>query len=53
MPFIVPIFLAAFLILGFSPQALPAQAKPDFSNYEYQMTEEGVTIFNCFFYSTF
>jgi len=41
MPFIVSIFLAAFFVFGFSPQDLPAQAKPDFSNYEYQVTEDG------------
>ena len=41
MPFIVSIFLAAFLIFGFNPRDLPAQAKPDFSNYEYQVTEDG------------
>ena len=41
MPFIVSILLAAFLTFGFSPQDLPAQAKPDFSNYEYHVTEDG------------
>jgi len=29
------------LILGLYPQKLQAQAKPDFSNFEYQVTEDG------------
>lgn len=41
MAFMVSAFLAAFLIFGFSPRALPAQAKPDFSKYEYHVTEDG------------
>jgi hypothetical protein len=41
MAFMVSVFLAAFLILGFSPRALPAQAKPDFSKYEYHVTDDG------------
>jgi hypothetical protein len=41
MPFIAMIFLAVWLILGFSPQHLPAQTKPDFSKYEYHVTEDG------------
>ncbi len=32
---------AAVLIIGLIPQYLPAQAKPDFSNYEYHVTEDG------------
>jgi len=41
MPYIVSIFLGAFLIFGFSPQGLPAQTKPNLSNYEYHVTEDG------------
>ncbi len=35
------IYLLAFLILGFSPKDSWAQAKPDFSNFEYYVTEDG------------
>src|SRR5512135_402818 len=33
--------LAALLTLILSPQALQAQGKPDFSNYEYCVTDDG------------
>ena len=33
--------LAALLTFIFPPQTLHAQGKPDFSNYEYSVTEEG------------
>jgi len=32
---------AALLTFIFPPQTLHAQGKPDFSNYEYSVTEEG------------
>ena len=35
------IFLIAFLTLGFSPKDLCAQAKPDFSKFEYHVTDDG------------
>jgi len=35
------ILLAAFLIVMFFPQDPHAQAKPDFSNYEYCVTDDG------------
>jgi hypothetical protein len=35
------IYFVALLILGFSPKDLCAQAKPDFSNFEYHVTEDG------------
>ncbi len=33
--------LIALVIPAFSPQKLHAQKKPDFSNYEYHVTEDG------------
>lgn len=41
MHYIVFISLAAFLVFGYSPQNLPAQTKPNLSNYEYHVTEDG------------
>jgi hypothetical protein len=35
------LYLVTFLILGFSPKDLCAQARPDFSNFEYHVTEDG------------
>ncbi|MDH4266685.1 MAG: hypothetical protein OEW45_13705 [Deltaproteobacteria bacterium] len=40
MAFRCSICFVAFLILGFSPKDLCAQAKPDFSKYEYHVTED-------------
>ena len=41
MPCKIVLFFVAFLIFGFSSKNIAAQAKPDFSNYEYQVTEDG------------
>ncbi len=40
MAFRCSIFLVVLLLLGFSPKDLCAQAKPDFSKYEYHVTED-------------
>ncbi|NJD63473.1 MAG: hypothetical protein FIA93_12230 [Deltaproteobacteria bacterium] len=36
-----PVLLAALLIAAFSPQALHAKGNPVFSDYEYQVTDDG------------
>jgi hypothetical protein len=41
MAFRCLIYFVAILTLGFSPKDLCAQAKPDFSHYEYCVTEDG------------
>lgn len=35
------IFMATLLTVAFFPQKLPAQGSPAFSNYEYQVTDDG------------
>lgn len=40
MAFRFPVCFIALLLLGFGPKDLCAQAKPDFSNYEYHVTED-------------
>jgi len=35
------LYFVSFLILGFNPEHLGAQSKPDFSNFEYHVTEDG------------
>ena len=41
MPFSFFILFAAILFFGLGPRELPAQAKPDFTTYEYRVTEDG------------
>jgi hypothetical protein len=41
MAFRCLIYFVAILTLGFSPKDLCAQAKPDFSHYEYCVTDDG------------
>jgi hypothetical protein len=41
MAFMYSIFFTALLIFGLGPQNLHAQAKPDFSKFEYHVTEDG------------